>query len=220
MSWAAALIDLYDTLAWTEWPAFNDLICQRLDIDKPTLLGALARSRPARSVGTYANAEGDMAAVLAELGIDDPAIARDLASMEFEFFSQDRVHLFGDSLPAVEELRARGVPTALVSNCSHGTRRTVQRLGLDRAFDAVILSFEVRAMKPQPKIYRTALAALEVTDAAASVFVDDQIRYCDGARALGLDTRVILRPGVDPAEGAVADTNGHAVITDLRRLLD
>ena len=66
-----------------------------------------------------------------------------------------------------ERCAERGVPTALVSNCSHNTRPIVDRLGLEREFDAVILSFEVGAMKPDPAIYREALARLGDPDPGA-----------------------------------------------------
>ena len=67
------------------------------------------------------------------------------------------VRPYDDSLEVVRALRGRGVPTALVSNCSHNTRPIVARLGLEQEFDAVILSFEVGVMKPDPEIYREAL---------------------------------------------------------------
>jgi HAD superfamily hydrolase (TIGR01509 family) len=126
----------------------------------------------------------------------------------------ERVHLYEDTLPVLAALRARGARTALISNCSHSTRPVVERLGLDEVFDAVILSFEARAMKPDPAIYRAALDALGVNDPRGAVFVDDQPRYCDGAAALGIETRLILRPNED----APSDTRGHRVVTDLRWL--
>ena len=218
-SFDAVLLDLYDTVAWSEWPALRDLICGRLGIQPGELLRAFDRTRPDRSVGTYADAVGDMAAVLDALGIHDPAVARELAETERSFLD-DGVHVFDDALSTVLELRARGTRTALVSNCSHSTRPTVDRLGLEDVFDTVILSVEVGARKPQPEIYRAALDGVGNPDPAATVFVDDQARYCDGARELGIDTRLIVRDtGPDPIEGSPADANGHVVIADLRTLL-
>ena len=48
--------------------------------------------------------------------------------------------------------------------------------------------------------------------------MDDQVDYCDGARALGIDTRLMLRPGLQPDPFA-ASTDGHLVIRDLNSLL-
>jgi putative hydrolase of the HAD superfamily len=118
----------------------------------------------------------------------------------------------------VRALRARGVGTALVSNCSHNTRPLVERLGLEEEFDQVILSVEVRAMKPDPAIYRITLDRLGVEDATRAVFVDDQTSYCDGAAAVGLQTYLILRPE-EAAEGRSANADAYRTIETLTALL-
>jgi HAD superfamily hydrolase (TIGR01509 family) len=94
----------------------------------------------------------------------------------------------------------------------------VERFGLNDEFDAVILSFEVGAQKPEPEIYRFALERLGVQDPARAIFVDDQTAYCDGAAVVGLDTRLIIRRHA-PLEGFSPSTNGHRVIQDLTALV-
>jgi FMN phosphatase YigB (HAD superfamily) len=74
-------------------------------------------------------------------------------------------------------------------------------------------------MKPDPEIYREALARVGAPDPARSVFVDDQVRYCDGAAAIGLQTFLILRPE-EALEGRPFDLNGHRPIETLEPLLD
>ena len=51
------------------------------------------------------------------------------------------------------------------------------------------------------------------------MFVDDQARYLDGAAALGIGTFIVLRHDAAPGEG-VSRPGGHAVLRDLRSLLD
>ena len=97
----------------------------------------------------------------------------------------DGLRLYEDSLPVVRELRARGVKTALISNCSHDTRPAVDRLGLDEEFDAVILSFEVRRAQAAARDLPGGARASGMSRPRAAVFVDDQPAYCDGAAALG-----------------------------------
>lgn len=219
-SYDAVLLDLYDTLVWTEWPELRDRIARRLGVEQPALMRAFDVTRPARSVGEYEDAAGDMRALLGELGVTDEETIRDLVELERGFFTErPRVHLHPDSLPAVRELRARGAKVAIVSNCSRSTRAEVERLGLDAAVDAAVLSCEVRAMKPDPAIYRAALSELGA-EPGRSLFVDDQTPYCDGARDLGIDTRLILRRGSNPAEGVSADADGHRVITSLADLIE
>jgi putative hydrolase of the HAD superfamily len=97
----------------------------------------------------------------------------------------------------------------------------VRRLGLTDVCDSVVLSFEVGAKKPDPEIYREALARVGNPAPGSVVFVDDQERYCDGARALGMQTRLIVRGlGPDPIEGSPAGWGDHPVITELRSLLE
>jgi putative hydrolase of the HAD superfamily len=217
---AAVLLDLYDTLVRSDWNEMRDLMAARLGVDARVLHDAFDSTRPARSVGRYGDVEGDMAAVVEATGLPpERELVTDLASLEFEFL-RDRVGLHDDALPAVRELRSRGIGTVLVSNCSHSTRPVVDRLGLAEELDALVLSFEARARKPEPEIYRQALHVIGDVSPENALFVDDQSRYCDGAAKLGIDTRLIVRPGEVPAEGVSVSTNGHRVIDDLRQLLD
>ena len=209
------LLDLYDTIVWSEWSRLRDLIGRRLDVDPSRLTKAFTDTRPARGVGAFGDVRGDMAAVLDTAGLDaDPTLVDELVDLERTELARG-VHLYDDVLPTLAELRARGVKTALVSNCSHSTRPVVDRLGLEEAFDQVMLSYEVKAMKPDPAIYRLTLERLDDASPERGVFVDDQPQYCDGGAAVGLATRLIIRTNED----APADTRGHQVVTDLRPLL-
>jgi putative hydrolase of the HAD superfamily len=216
----AVLLDLYDTVAEGAWGDLARMVIDRIGVERETLFHAFDETRPARSVGAFGSAEGDLAAVIAACGVQpDPALVRELVALEREVLPA-RVRLFEDSLPVVRALRAYGIRTALISNCSHSTRPIVDALGLDDEFDEVLLSFEVGAAKPDPAIYREALGRLGNPAPERSVFVDDQARYCDGATAVGLRTLLIVRQDADPAEGWGDNANGHRVIRDLRALLD
>jgi putative hydrolase of the HAD superfamily len=214
----AILIDLYDTLVASDWHLWRDLLARHVGMEPATLGRAFDETRPDRSVGAFATEEDDTRAVLEAAGLThDAGHVRELVRIERDFMTTG-VRLYGDSLPTVRALRAEGVKTVLVSNCSHNTRPVVARLDLKREFDALILSLEVGARKPQRAIYQAALDAIG-SQAAEAIFVDDQADYCDGARALGIDTRLIIRPDAHPPEGFASSTNGHPVITDLTALL-
>lgn len=218
MAYDAVLLDLYDTLVWSDWHSWQRRLADRLGITLETMGQAFSRTRPARSVGAYPDTEAELIAVLEAADVSyTPALIAELIALEDRMGAS--VRLYDDSLEVVRALRARGVPTALVSNCSHNTRPIVSRLGLEAEFDAVILSFEVGVMKPDPEIYREALARVGAPDPTRSVFVDDQVRYCDGAAAIGLQTFLILRPE-EALEGRPFDLNGHRPIETLEPLLD
>jgi putative hydrolase of the HAD superfamily len=213
----AVMLDLYDTIVWSEWFRLRDAVAARIgdDMEADRLQKAFEQTRPARGVGTFGSVEGDMAAVLEAAGVPyDATLVGELVELERTHLANG-VHLYDDVFPALASLRERGVKTALVSNCSHSTRPVVQRLGLDAAFDRVVLSFEARAMKPDPAIYRATLEQLGGVPPARAVFVDDQPTYCDGATAVGLGARLILRKNED----VPSHRHGHQVVTDLGWLL-
>jgi putative hydrolase of the HAD superfamily len=215
----AVLIDLYDTLVWTDWPVLRERIEERAAVSGRALLDGFERTRVARSIGTYGSLDGDLAEVLREAGLDrDDALVEELADT-ITTFMETGVHLWDDSLPALRELRARGLRTAVVSNCDHGTRPVVDRLGLTEETDAVVLSFEVGVAKPDAGIYRNALEALGASP-EESIFVDDQLVYCEGAAAVGVRPFLILRDDARPLEGVSNANGGPEVIRDLRSLID
>ena len=217
-AYRGVLLDLYDTLVWTEWPKLRALIEERTGLATRYQLDGLDRTRPARSVGTFGSAEADLRAVLEAAGLrPSPELVSELSALVVATLA-DGVHLWEDSVPVLRELRGRGVATAVVSNCDHSTRPEVERLGLYEEADAVLLSFEVGVAKPDPGIYEAALSAVGVA-ASEALFVDDQAAYCDGAVAVGLDALLILREGDEPWEG-VSEPGGHRVIADLRAVLD
>jgi len=213
----AVLLDLYDTIVWSEWFRMRDtmaaLIGDEMEADR--LQKAFEATRPARGVGEFEGARGDMAAVLEAAGVaHDDVLIDGLVELERSHL-ENGVHLYDDVFPVLASLGKRGVRTGLVSNCSHSTRPVVERLGLEEVFDSVILSFEVRSMKPDPAIYRVANERLGVVRPERAMFVDDQPHYCDGAIAAGLAARLILRANED----VPADQVGHRVVTDLEWLL-
>jgi putative hydrolase of the HAD superfamily len=212
------LLDLYDTLVDGDWHGWRAQLSTLTGIDEDTLAMAYHLTREERNTGAYPSAEESMRRLLTAAGLEAPSeqLVRTVVDAEEAFGGN--VRLYDDSLPTVVALRERGILTALVSNCSHAARPIVEQLGLPALFDAVVLSFEIGVRKPEPGIYEAALAALD-GDPADALFVDDQTAYCDGARALGIDTRLIVRDDAQPAEGFAASTNGHTVITDLSSLL-
>ena len=215
----AVLFDLYDTFVWSRWGELSERIADRLGVERATLHRAYDETRPSRGTGVYGSAEGDMAAVVSAAGLEpEPGLIQELTRFEREFLADGGITQYEDSLEVAAELRARGTKTALVSNCSHSTINVVADLGLAEVLDVLVLSVNAGVSKPDAGIYRAALDGVGVR-ADRAVFIDDQVRYCDGAAALGIGTRLILRPSSNPVEGVAAHTNGHAVITDLRELL-
>jgi putative hydrolase of the HAD superfamily len=90
-----------------------------------------------------------------------------------------------DLLAFIGGLRPR-LKTGVLSNAWPGARAYHQvSVGLDAIFDEAVFSAEEGVMKPNPEIYRRALARLGVAPDEAA-FVDDMQENVEAARAVGM----------------------------------
>jgi putative hydrolase of the HAD superfamily len=83
-------------------------------------------------------------------------IAQDFAERRWE-----RMTLFPGVIAALEALRGRGIPLALVTNgdAVHQRRKIAQH-GLERFFDVIVVEGELGVGKPEEVVYRYALSKL------------------------------------------------------------
>jgi putative hydrolase of the HAD superfamily len=108
---------------------------------------------------------------------------------------------YDDALPVVNELRARGFKTGIVSNTSWGSpallwREEIERLGLAEQMDAVVFCRDVGWRKPARQIFQFALKQINMK-ARDCVFVGDHPEWdLIGARTVGLDAVLIDRQGI------------------------
>jgi putative hydrolase of the HAD superfamily len=99
-----------------------------------------------------------------------------------------------DAVPALEDTRAAGLKTAVISN-SNGTIRTLlDGLGLLRLVDFVLDSGEEGVEKPSPEIFRRALARAGVASHEAVYIGDLYSIDVLGARSAGLQA-ILMDPG-------------------------
>jgi HAD superfamily hydrolase (TIGR01509 family) len=209
------LLDLYDTLVWTDWGDLGVRLARLIGVDPGRLVAAYGATSAARGRGHYGGIAGDFGAVVAACGVsvDDAMLAG--FTDELATFRRQNVHVYDDTLPFLRRARAAGTRIAIVSNCDHATRPVVDALGLEREVDAVLLSCEVAALKPDPAIFNEALRRIDL-GAADCLFVDDQPRYLDGAAALGIRPVRIERDNIPSAPPDADDR--HPVIRGLDQL--
>jgi putative hydrolase of the HAD superfamily len=99
------------------------------------------------------------------------------------FYSAFRVN--SGLVECIRALRPR-FKTAILTNTPSDMRVVVtQQFHLDREVDTIIMSSEEGMMKPQPEIFQLALTRLGVQP-SETLFVDDEPRYVEAARALGM----------------------------------
>ena len=102
--------------------------------------------------------------------------------------------VFDDAIPVLEEAIARGYRNYLISNNYPELPEVVERVGLRPYFQELFVSANVGYDKPQPEIFRRALAAAGNPDRAYMIG-DNPVADIKGAAAMGLETVLVHREG-------------------------
>jgi epoxide hydrolase-like predicted phosphatase len=110
------------------------------------------------------------------------------ARVPVEAFEEGFTDIFtplADTQALIPKLKGR-YRIGLLSNTNEcHFRRHIRHVPVFPLFDAVTVSFEVGALKPDPAIYRDALRKLSLPPEAC-VFIDDIREYAEGAKAVGI----------------------------------
>lgn len=81
-------------------------------------------------------------------------------------------HLHPEIIPMLSKLKEQGILVGLISNCFSEEAKVIRKSVLFPYFDAVYLSYEQGAQKPDKEIYQRCMAELGVT-AEECVYVGD-----------------------------------------------
>jgi HAD superfamily hydrolase (TIGR01509 family) len=119
-----------------------------------------------------------------------PLLGHELAEALYDTML-DMWWAYDDAVPTLKALRDKGIRTALVSNIGVDVRPVLERAGLAGLLDAVVLSCDIGAVKPDPAIFTHALELIGVRPERA-LMVGDSWRDDGGAAQVG--TRVLLLP--------------------------
>jgi HAD superfamily hydrolase (TIGR01509 family) len=202
-TYRACLVDVFDTAVSIDLATHNAALAERAGVD-PDAFAAAFRPWAVPAMDGSVSIRQAMAEVLSACGVAADAAAVDrLVAADRELVDELSV-LHPDVVPFLESVRELGVRTAFVSNCAENTRPLLDRLGLSVLVDELVLSCEVRAVKPDPAIFAVAVERLDVR-AEESLFVDDQAAFCVAAEAAGIRAVRIDRTG---GTGAVSTLDG------------
>jgi putative hydrolase of the HAD superfamily len=117
------------------------------------------------------------------------------------------IRLYPDAVDTVRGLRARGLKVGVLTNGpSELQRRKLELLGLEDELDAVAISGEIGASKPEPEAYATAVAMLGLEPGEVAMVGDHVENDVAGALAAGLGAAVWVEryPGELPEGARVA----------------
>jgi putative hydrolase of the HAD superfamily len=199
---AAVLFDLYDTLIHASPDnAFYHRVPAALGVGRDrwhACYRALGRAAMLGELPDMATRVG-LACHHAGYPVDHEVAAAAVRDQLPHFYAG--IRLDPQALSTLDQLRAAGLRLAVVSNAAAASEPLLDILGLRTRVDAVILSCSVGVLKPDPRIYRAALGALQVGAADAAFVGDGGDNELRGARRLGLRTLLVERglPHTGPA---------------------
>ena len=136
-----------------------------------------------------------------------------LSSQEISRLSDDftdninRYGLFEDVVPWLMRWKPR-YSLGMLSDAMPSLIRFMDQWGLLSFFDATVISTQIGAIKPDPKMYKAILQRLNA-DPADCLFVDDRIANLEGAVAAGMKAAQMARPAFLPQklwDGPVVDS--------------
>jgi epoxide hydrolase-like predicted phosphatase len=179
MSIKAVFFDLGGVIVRTEFQAPRQLLADRLGMEYDDLNKIVFDSESGlkASIGEISS-EDHWASVMKRL----KRPASELTTIRDEFFAGDII-----DRTLVEYIRSlRGkYKTGLISNAWGDLRDFIVREKFDDAFDKMIISAEVGAMKPEAKIFQIALEQVGVSPNEA-VFIDDFLINIEGCEKAGM----------------------------------
>jgi len=148
---------------------------------------------------------------LSQMGIDDGAIAREMADL----FMADRKRrhvVFPESRPLLEHLRPRVKLGMITNGASDIQREKIVGSELGEFFDVILVSGEAGLGKPKPEIFRLAIDRLDADESSAVMIGDSLARDVAGAAAVGIKTVWVNRLGRPALDGL------HAPDVEMRDL--
>lgn len=198
----AMLFDFFGTLTHAvrrgPWHA---AVARRLGCDPEEFIAALNRTFRARAEGRLGSLEESLRRICHELGQRPPAERIRSALRARVAAVRADARLRPDAVAALAAARARGLRTAVVSDCGHELPAFLPALPVAPLLDTCVYSVELGRCKPDPTIYLTACERLGVSPAECVYVGDGDGEELTGAEAVGMTAIRLAAP----------DLTGHLV---------
>lgn len=166
----AVIFDCFGVLTTDGWLAFSEHY--------------LAKDPELSERGMIANKKVDAGLISYENFIHEIASLASMSAKETRLIIENNV----SNYRIFEYIRDELKPRYKIGMLSNASGNWLNRMFDDRQialFDATVFSYEVGAIKPDSIMYETIAAKLGVLPKEA-VYIDDQLRYVEGARVVGM----------------------------------
>lgn len=108
-----------------------------------------------------------------------------------------KLHVYPDVIPTLEWLEEEGYLLGVVTSGPEYQRLKLDLTGLSKYFEAIVTREDVKAIKPEPKIFLYALKELGVEPSDALYVGDSLTQDVYGAKHVGMKAVWINRDGLD-----------------------
>lgn len=186
------VFDLWNTLIPTtiNWPRLFNLIGEQ---NIP--LGVfLERYERATQLKKYKNFEHFRKDFLKEFGPDSKILEDEL----YEVFTNrlDKIYFFPEVVSVLKNLRSKGYKLALLSNTENiAFNKVEEKIQLSKYFDFLGLSYNIKAIKPDKKMFNSVLKKFKVSPKEV-IMVGDSLRSdIIGAKNVGMHNAWVNRKG-------------------------
>lgn len=95
------------------------------------------------------------------------------------------------ALGLLQDLRGAGFRLGIISNFDLRLHEILKHVGVSSLFEQIVVSSQVGADKPSPRIFEEALRRFQVEPAELLHVGDDKVADGDGAQALGMQTFIL-----------------------------
>ena len=185
----AVIFDMFETLVsiFSGDTYFSEHIAADLNIPVDRFRPVWHATEKARSSGKL-TIEETIRTCLEELGICN----EDLVHLIVENRRKNQEGVFArtpdETVELLKELKARGIKIGLISNCYSDEAQAIRDSVLFPYFDCAMLSYEQGITKPDPEIFRRAMAALGVSADECLYVGDGGSKELFAARDVGMKT--------------------------------
>lgn len=155
---------------------------------------------------------------LADSGLETVALAHRIAD-DYRAHRLAAIAPFAGAIETLEEIHARGIRMALLTNGeAKYQRRSVERYGLDRYFDCIVIEGEFGVGKPDERVFLHAMQALSCSPGTTWMVGDSLEADIVPAVALGLHAVWVNADGVNSPAGA--EVRPHRVVGAIDELVE
>jgi HAD superfamily hydrolase (TIGR01549 family) len=230
----AALFDLDDTLydhqhgsraglsaVIEQYPCFGQKPFEQFEQDHETMLNLLHPRFLNGDVTLDEIRAERFHRLLAQYGQDLPLADGERAAKIYRTGYRAAERVVPGAIPLLERLRGEGIPIAVVTNSTVDEQvPKLERVGLTRLVDVLVVSEEVGVVKPDPLMFTTALDRLGLSAAEVVMMGDSWANDIIGATGVGIRAIWINRYGrAIPDPNCAAEINGLEPVEDVYRLV-